>query len=506
MLMGLCMSCFLIGALWFLIGIGDAIVFRDSMQEVADHAAFTSAALHAKGMNFISACNLIMLAMIAIHIILGIIHDILLAICILAAGLSFGTACIPWSNWRPVYVNYAKVMKRAADAVHLVEVAAAYGYPYIGFAKAYNVGDDYGSFAQKKRDLNVLALSPSMVPGKLLNAPLNALFKKKGAGPVDPATGAATDDDSLTSTDTRKGLPVEAFNYQVVCKKIGTLGFDTLFGMSGKAPGGEVLTLVRRIVGDVLAFRYCNPLGNSKGNAGAAGTGESSLGDVIGKGNDTINKENKWRSKHDVSGSISSVSTGSGGGGSIDPGFDQWWGNEGPLLPWPVTMNGGPWQQVWAVNLLPKFEDGSEHRVALAERKLGIEQSAKPSAYMAQAEFYFDCTKGWTDPECNGSWNAGFSLKWRARMRRLQFPEVGSLLATFGASFLLNMKGYDRLQSMLKNSKVFDRLGSTVGGAIGTTAIGSVIDQMIAEMNSAVRSEANDIGKAFNPQFPGIYH
>ena len=54
MLTGLFMACFLIGALWFVIGIGDAIVFRDKMQEAADSGAFSSAALHAKGMNFIS--------------------------------------------------------------------------------------------------------------------------------------------------------------------------------------------------------------------------------------------------------------------------------------------------------------------------------------------------------------------------------------------------------------------------------------------------------------------
>ena len=79
MLMGLCMACFLIGSLWFLIGIGDAIVFRDTMQEAADHSVFTSAALHAKGMNFISACNLVMLVMVIVHIVLGIIHDFALA-------------------------------------------------------------------------------------------------------------------------------------------------------------------------------------------------------------------------------------------------------------------------------------------------------------------------------------------------------------------------------------------------------------------------------------------
>src|SRR5205085_1700177 len=92
MLTGLCMSCFLIGSLWFVIGIGDAIVFRDTMQEVADHSAFTSAVVHARGMNFISACNLILLAMITIHIILGLIHDILLAFCILFAIPTLGAS------------------------------------------------------------------------------------------------------------------------------------------------------------------------------------------------------------------------------------------------------------------------------------------------------------------------------------------------------------------------------------------------------------------------------
>ena len=101
MLMGLCMSCFLIGALWFLIGIGDAIVFRDTMQEATDHATFTSAALHAKGMNFISACNLFILALIAVHIIMGLIHDILLAVCI----ISLGFGCGLWVNARRAYTT-----------------------------------------------------------------------------------------------------------------------------------------------------------------------------------------------------------------------------------------------------------------------------------------------------------------------------------------------------------------------------------------------------------------
>ena len=92
MMTGLFMSCFLIGALWFVIGIGDTIVFRDRMQEAADMGAFSSAALHAKGLNFISLCNLVMLAAVTIHIILGIINDIALAVCIAFGIETFGAA------------------------------------------------------------------------------------------------------------------------------------------------------------------------------------------------------------------------------------------------------------------------------------------------------------------------------------------------------------------------------------------------------------------------------
>ena len=117
MLTGLCMSCFLIGSLWFVIGIGDAIVFRDTMQEVSDHAAFTSAVVHARGMNFISACNLILLAMITIHIILGLIHDILLAFCILFAFRVGDEEKMMLEEFGDAYATYMANTKRLVPGV-----------------------------------------------------------------------------------------------------------------------------------------------------------------------------------------------------------------------------------------------------------------------------------------------------------------------------------------------------------------------------------------------------
>jgi hypothetical protein len=62
MVMGLFMATMLIGAMWYMKGIGDAVVFRDRMQEAADHEVFSSAAVHARGMNLISVINLVMYA------------------------------------------------------------------------------------------------------------------------------------------------------------------------------------------------------------------------------------------------------------------------------------------------------------------------------------------------------------------------------------------------------------------------------------------------------------
>ena len=167
------------------------------MQEATDHAAFTSAVLHAKGMNFISACNLILLALIAIHILMGIIHDILLAICIVGALFSFGTSCIPWSDFRPLYTGYFNIMTPVAKGIHYLEEVAEIGYPFIALAKAYTLGNDYGEFGPKKHDVHILALSTSLIPGNALSSVINKVFKQHDArapapgaeGPTQPASG-----------------------------------------------------------------------------------------------------------------------------------------------------------------------------------------------------------------------------------------------------------------------------------------------------------------------------
>jgi hypothetical protein len=502
MLMGLCMSCFLIGSLWFLIGIGDAIVFRDTMQEATDHATFTSAALHAKGMNFISACNLFILALIAVHIIMGLIHDILLAVCI----ISLGFGCGAWVSWRRVYTTYSKIFKPIAGALHYAEVAASFGYPLLGAYKGYTTGNDYGDFGPKKHNVRMFVLSPSLVPGNALVGPLNAAFKRGGVRGAD-------------TRDSKKGLPVQAKKFNDVCELVAKKGVDALLSLTGHG-GGAAMDMVKGWIGGLLKIRYCNDMGSTtpdltnrfnEGSSAIDSANASNASKPVPQGGTApkpIEKPGMGSGTGSGSGAMKCMKDNSG----IDPGLDSWWGCDGPLVPWSGTQNGSPWNDVWGVNFRPEFSDAQEHRVAVGQRKFGVTSTAETNTYFAQAEFYFDCNKVWTDIECNKDDNAGYSVQWRARLKRLQFPQVGTLLASFAGSFLTQLQAYKDFQTKIKDltkttgpdGKVITTPGGG-GNPLVTGSFEGVIDSLFKKFNKEVQAGSRGVGQFMNPTL-GAYH
>ncbi len=73
MVMGIPMCIFLVGALWYIAGVGDALVYRERMQEGADAVAFSTAVINARGMNVIVLVNLLMAAILAIRVAINLI-------------------------------------------------------------------------------------------------------------------------------------------------------------------------------------------------------------------------------------------------------------------------------------------------------------------------------------------------------------------------------------------------------------------------------------------------
>ena len=441
MLIGLFMACFLIGSLWTVIGIGDAIVFRDQMQEAADHSAFTSAALHAKGMNFISACNLVMMAFVFFHILLGIVNDVLFFACLIP--YIDVVACPAYEVAHQAYTRYGNnVMKPALTGIHYAEMVAGYGYPWLGSVKGYMVGSDYGKdFSGRKRDLKVFVVSTSLVPGTVLDPIVNSVFKK------DSMLRRGTGHTSLQKI----GLPVAANPYRDICAHIATEALDSLFSFLDVPFLDRVKGLVEGLIGAGIQYRYCNSMGFTGGNSSDyLGSGHPDVNGQVGKVNNKIDELNKGIDKKNANlpdgakpaSNIAKidVDTSSGGSGD-DPGLDQWWGKDGPYYPWSGMSNGSAWNEVWSLNLSPEFSDAQEHDVAIAKHKFGATSTAKGAfAYFAEAEFYFDCDGTWDDKQCNGADNnAAYSVQWRARLRRTEFPQIMELLTSYGGDFLGNL-------------------------------------------------------------------
>ena len=89
MVMGIFMCSCLVGALWYLAGIGDAILYRERMQEAADAVAFSDAALHARGMNLIVLVNLIMAVILSVRVAVRVGKLACTVAAAVFAGLSF---------------------------------------------------------------------------------------------------------------------------------------------------------------------------------------------------------------------------------------------------------------------------------------------------------------------------------------------------------------------------------------------------------------------------------
>lgn len=91
MLIGVFMAVFLAGALYYTIGMGDALLHRERMQDAADAAAFSAAIVHARGMNVIVLINIVMAALLAVIVALKLIEALTIAAMVLIAILSYFT-------------------------------------------------------------------------------------------------------------------------------------------------------------------------------------------------------------------------------------------------------------------------------------------------------------------------------------------------------------------------------------------------------------------------------
>ena len=181
LVMGMVMAVWLVGMLWMLIGIGDAAIQRERLQDGADAASFASAVYHARGMNVIAMINLVMAAILSVLAALKVselLNQIYLGI------VTANCACVPFgcpfdcpwilpsSMLADDLSTRIQAMEQLTDAT-LTTLSAkqkmiAMLVPYQGKARAEDVLKDYKPFVD-----DGTAVSISMIPGgKRLGLPV----------------------------------------------------------------------------------------------------------------------------------------------------------------------------------------------------------------------------------------------------------------------------------------------------------------------------------------------
>ncbi len=526
MVLGIFMACVMIGFMWMLVGLGDAMIWRDRSQEAADALAYTSAAADAKAMNFISFLNLIMLLIAAIYLAMALIYNLLDFTLVLVGRTDDGPWLRPSScEYRDGVKDFAAIaldetgigeVLQAIDFCEVADIAqplhdtvgkALRAYekdvmwtilPLLSKAETFVamagpwVGAALGSMdAYKYTDWGKhrygLPISSSMVPASVLPAPVKKWSAEDRKKPY-------------TGRDGRQGLPVEPKEMGELCKVAADGILDTTLGFLKKIPGiGLIAKLMFGGIADAMEKDYCKK--NAKGIFGSfdgwvAGLGHalSVWGTIAGKG------PNPDHGIYHVEKNGKSI-------------WEDPDGVGGPHEVVEYAENGNDWMQVWGGVL-------GANRPEQAQRKVGAVyapalNSQAPSDttvqgflaslttnfsfYFAQSEFYYDCDKKWTDEECNKNSLASYNLKWRARLRRVHGISWGKdMLGWFwntsmGGDFDKWVKGGE--QGDVKT------LSESIHGFEGETAVNGAYD--------AVKGFAGQqVGGMINPAsaLPSVIH
>jgi len=388
MVIGLFMAVALAGSLWFIMGIGDAIMVRDRAIEASDHAVFSAATVHARGMNYTSALNLIMFAIACIYVTLSLIANIIIGIGLLGGWVQvslpwpfgdtclplafpIGIACPPCGAMGKVACNTGhdltdivektndRLVKPVFKALTALEDVVQTGFPLIAEVASIKIASDY--------KFQGFVLSPSLIPG---------LSKSDGVGKI--------------------GLPVTKHENTFLCERT----FNEVEGAVSSFIPKPFNKAINFVIGLAEYWVMHRPPEDTWLGIGCDGDPWTK------KGIHLVNDEKS--------------------GGK------------------PVVYNGSDYLQMWALVIDAKDKDlgKAETKVSAAGTKgFGGRGQTAPDTrvYYSQAEYYFNCRGTWKNQDCydDDERNASFSMNWRARLRRVHAPSFGNKLVGLAAEGLL---------------------------------------------------------------------
>ena len=91
MVIALFLAVFLLGLLYYVVGITQTVFFREHLQDTADGAALSGAVMHARSMNLIVLINIVMAALLGILVTIKLIEGLAIIGMVIAAALAWFT-------------------------------------------------------------------------------------------------------------------------------------------------------------------------------------------------------------------------------------------------------------------------------------------------------------------------------------------------------------------------------------------------------------------------------
>ena len=148
MLISLFMALFLIGTLYYVLGVGDAVIYRRIMQDGADAGAHAASVMGAKGMNLHALLNVVMAVItgillvirsveVLLEIILGVLYGLIATIILAAKAVALIGVLTPVEQTVEGVGDAVESFVRVAhDALDVAHHAVQHGYPLLAQARA----------------------------------------------------------------------------------------------------------------------------------------------------------------------------------------------------------------------------------------------------------------------------------------------------------------------------------------------------------------------------------
>jgi len=433
MVIAVFMAAVLVGVVWYMFGLGEAILYREHLRAAVDATAFDSAVVHALGMNIISMMNIVMAAVLSILVALMVVFIGGLLLTLITIALLFvpvvdaaAAAVLPeLLDFDDGMFNLIRDVEPwifdTLTVLNVSEGTVAIVMPFAGAIASTQVAGSYNGAVT-----STWSFSPSMIPMRLpyFFNKWDVTLKDKISWKV-PIIKQKPAPFKVASFQ-RYGLPVQDDTYGMLCMHAGNelvqeadlLIHLATFNLLPQLPGeravvGKVGQWFGQVVGSV-PWMFCSGLDpfvilSNLLNAREADTLNMALG------------------KFGIFRTIKEST-------AIFKDFQKEHFSMFPMKPFDESKNGNGFMQVFGyAGGSATMTTGAVTGVAVAGWKEveAAPNTAVESDDFAEAEFYFDCggpaTEGdvtvlgttdtggdWQDCKYNAMWN----MRWKARLRR----------------------------------------------------------------------------------------